>query len=214
MKSISITIYDIIIEKYGGNILCNHKSICQKSYWNHKKRKIYRFDVLLSLLFTSVSLFFVVTSFSWFIDTIKYNIMYQETFYITTLFLYILCFISTIISIIIMLRHYLSYWHKRLYLIERCHHVGLLLLTMIPGFLASTYTAAASRNFDFDIMDIACFSIMICIPSFLLYRLHISHRIEKVFGKSKVSTLMPLNYYFVSFLCFWFVRKWCFQGNI
>lgn len=180
MKSISITIYDIIIEK----IWREHFMQSQIQYVrNHieiaKNEKFIALMFLLSLLFTSVSLFFVVTSFSWFIDTIKYNIMYQETFYITTLFLYILCFISTIISIIIMLRHYLSYWHKRLYLIERCHHVGLLLLTMIPGFLALTYTAAASRNFDFDIMDIACFSIMICIPSFLLYRLHISHRIEK-----------------------------------
>ncbi len=206
MKSISITIYDIIIEK----IWREHFMQSQIQYVrNHieiaKNEKFIALMFLLSLLFTSVSLFFVVTSFSWFIDTIKYNIMYQETFYITTLFLYILCFISTIISIIIMLRHYLSYWHKRLYLIERCHHVGLLLLTMIPGFLALTYTAAASRNFDFDIMDIACFSIMICIPSFLLYRLHISHRIEKSIWQIKSFNLNAFKLLF----CFFFMLLIC-----
>ena len=123
MKSISITIYDIIIEKIWRKYFMQSQIQYVRNHIEiAKNEKFIALMFLLSLLFTSVSLFFVVTSFSWFIDTIKYNIMYQETFYITTLFLYILCFISTIISIIIMLRHYLSYWHKRLYLIERCHH--------------------------------------------------------------------------------------------
>lgn len=91
MKSISITIYDIIIEKIWRKYFMQSQIQYVRNHIEiAKNEKFIALMFLLSLLFTSVSLFFVVTSFSWFIDTIKYNIMYQETFYITTLFLYIL----------------------------------------------------------------------------------------------------------------------------
>lgn len=130
--------------------------------------------LLLAALCTAMSAFFVVTCFSWFLADLQYIAEEHTTSYLSTLLMYGICALSSLVSIVILIQHYLIQWHKHTALIQRSLYWGILFLTMIPGYMTLIYIAASDA-----IMDICLFVLLACIPCYIGFHCLLMKRITR-----------------------------------
>ena len=90
------------------------------------------------------------------------------------LLMYGICALSSLVSIVILIQHYLIQWHKHTALIQRSLYWGILFLTMIPGYMTLIYIAASAA-----IMDICLFVLLACIPCYIGFHCLLMKRITR-----------------------------------